>query len=85
MNRKGQVEEEELVIRPMAEWDQVGIAADECMVREPGCYGQMQRVHRAVVQGGAVGRRAGPSAEQCQDAGEVILDARIVCLDPAYR
>ncbi len=68
----------------MAERDQVGIAADECMVPEPGCSGQMQRVHRAVVQGGAGGRRAGLSAEQCQHAGEVILDDRIDSLDPAY-
>ncbi len=65
-SRKRQVEQEELVIRPVTEWGEVEIIAHEYVVGEPRCDASLQLVHRAILQRVAVGTGAGLNAELSQ-------------------
>ena len=83
VSRKRQVEQEELVIRPVVEWGDVGIIAHENVVREPRRDAALQRVHRAIEQHVAVATGAGLNAELSQGAGQVVLKDEINSFDPA--
>ncbi len=77
VSRKRQVEQEELEIRPVVEWGDVGIIAHEHVVSEPRCDASLQRVHRAIEQHVAVATGAGLNAELSQGASQVVLKDEI--------